>query len=477
MGYSMTVLDFVKLLRANLVILVAATLLGALAGWGLSLAQTPLYTSSSTGFVVVETQSDGQSAGPVLSGSDLAQERAQSYLPLIHSRAVKEEILQSTGRTIEQGTLSAQVEPNSNLITVSATASDPQAAADLANSALQATAAVANRLEGGSMVRVEALEDALVPGDPSSPNTLRNILYGAAIGLIVGLIFAFLRRLLDVNIRTTTDVQKSAGAGLLGTLPKDDSFTDTATGIGNGSARALEAVRQLRTNLKFVSIDNPPRTISFTSPDPGEGKSTVVSSLGLALAAAGDRVMVIDADLRRPRQHTLFEVDGRVGLSEVLAGQIELEDALVEVGDDGLMLLPAGRTPPNPSELLGSDRMRTLLEQVSRDFLVMVDAPPVLPVTDSTLLATSVDGTVLVVRHAKTRREHVEVARDMLAKVNANLIGVVLNGTPLKGVGTDYYGGGYGATSQAYDAYLDAPRQSRDQAGRTDGRVGRRTRV
>ena len=473
----MTVLDFVKLLRANLVLLAVATLLGALAGWGLSLAQTPLYTSESTGFVVVGAQDD-QSGGQsqVLSGSDLAQERAQSYLPLIHSRAVQDEILQVTGQSVQQGTLSARVEPNSNLITVSATAAEPQAAADLANSALQATAAVANRLEGGSVVRVEALEDALVPSSPSTPNTLRNVLYGAGIGLLVGLVAAFLRRLLDVNIRTTTDVQKSAGAGLLGTLPKDDSFTDTAAGIGSGSARALEAVRQLRTNLKFVSIDNPPRTISFTSANPGEGKSTVVSSLGLALAAAGDRVMVIDADLRRPRQHTLFDVDGRVGLSEVLAGQIELEDALVEVGDDGLMLLPAGRTPPNPSELLGSARMRTLLEQVSRDFLVMVDAPPVLPVTDSTLLATSVDGTVLVVRHAKTRREHVEVARDMLAKVNANLIGVVLNETPLKGVGSDYYGGGYGATSQAYDAYLDAPSQSRGQSVLKDRRPGRRAR-
>ena len=459
----MTVLDLVKLLRANLVLLAVSTLVGILAGWGLSLAQKPLYTSESTGFVVVDAQGDGQTGAPsqVLSGSDLAQERAQSYLPLIHSRAVQEEILHVTGQPVEQGRLSARVEPNSNLITVAATATDPQAAADLANSALQATAAVANRLEGGSVVRVEALEDALVPSAPSTPNTLRNVLYGAGIGLLAGLVVAFLRRLLDVNIRTTTDVQKSAGAGLLGTLPKDESFTGTAAGIENGSPRALEAVRQLRTNLKFVSIDNPPRTISFTSANPGEGKSTVVSSLGLALAAAGDRVMIIDADLRRPRQHTLFDVDGRVGLSEVLAGQVGLEDALLEVGDDGLKLLPAGRTPPNPSELLGSARMQTLLEQVSRDHLVIVDAPPVLPVTDSTLLATSVDGTVLVVKHAKTRREHVEVARDMLAKVQANVIGVVLNGTPAKGVGSDYYGGGYGASHQAYDAYLDASRQAR----------------
>ncbi|MCT2089514.1 polysaccharide biosynthesis tyrosine autokinase [Micrococcus terreus] len=455
----MTVLDFVKLLRANLLLMVITTLLGAAAGWGFSLVQTPLYTSSSTGFVVVEAQGEGQST--VLSGSDLAQERAQSYLPLIHSRAVQDEIQRSTGSTVAHGTLSADVAPNSNLITVSATASDAAAAADLANAALQATADVANRLEGGSVVRVEALEDAQVPASPSSPDTIRNVLYGAGFGLLAGLTIAFLRRLLDVNVRTTTDVQQAARAGLLGTLPRDDAFQESGAGASTGSPRAMEAVRQLRTNLKFVSIDNPPRTISFTSANPGEGKSTVVASLGLALAAAGDRVIVIDADLRRPRQATLFGVEGRVGLSEVLAGQVPLEDALQVVGDDGMVLLPAGRTPPNPSELLGSERMKSLLEQLSQDSLVLVDAPPVLPVTDSTLLATSVDGTVLVVKHAKTRREHVEVARDMLGKVQANVIGVVLNETPAKGVGSDYYGGGYGATHQAYDAYLHAPNRAR----------------
>lgn len=458
----MTVLDFVKMLRANIIVLLIATVAGALVGLGLSLMQTPQYTSSSTGFVVA-TSSEEESS--VLSGSDVAQSRAQSYLPLIHSRAVKDEIRETTGGDVADGTLSAQVAPNSNLITVYATAGDPQAAADLANAALQATANVANRLEGNSVVRVQALEDAQVPSSPSSPDTLRNVVYGAGLGLLAGLLYTFLRRLLDVNIRTTTDVAEATDAGLLGTLPQDPSFDGQVATVGTGTPRALESVRQLRTNLKFVSIDNPPSTISFTSANPGEGKSATVSSLACALAAAGDKVVVVDADLRRPRQASLFLVDGRVGLSEVLAGQIEIQDALQPVGEDGLMLLPAGRTPPNPSELLGSERMRNLLNQLAEKYLVLVDAPPVLPVTDSTLLATAVDGTVLVVRHGKTRKEHVKVARDMLSKVNANILGAVLNRTPAKGVGSDYYGGGYGATSSDYEAYLDAPAQVQAESG------------
>lgn len=458
----MTVIDFFRMLKANIALLIICVVLGAAAGYGYSLLQPQTFTSKSTGFVVVN---DGGSG--VLSGSSVAQERAAAYLPLLRSRAVQDRIAELNDGNAPAGGLSAEVATGSNLIVVSAVSNDPESAAKLANTALQATADVANKLEGNqAAVRVEPLEDAVVPTSPSSPNYKLNTAYGAAIGLALGILAAFLRRLFDVNIRTTTDAQNAAGAGILGALPRDETFGTAGQDVDRLAPRASEAVRQLRTNLKFVSVDNPPRTISITSADPGEGKSTVISSLATALAAAGDRVVLVDADLRRPRQADIFNVEGRVGLSEVLAGQVQLDDAVQQVGDYGLLLLPAGRTPPNPSELLGSERMRVLLEELSAHCTVLIDAPPVLPVTDSTLLATSVDGTVLVVRHGKTRRDHLEVARDMLANVNANVLGVVLNRVPPKGVGSDYYGGGYGAAAQKYDAYLKAPRGS--------GRKGRR---
>ena len=449
----MNIIDFLRVLRANRLVILGCAALGLAAGLVYSLLQPTLYTATSTAFVTVEGEAS-------ISGTETAQTRAQSYIPLINSRTVRERIA-AEGLDTSGAALSAALVPNSNLITVSAEAPDAERAAALANGALVATAGVANELDPTSNVKVTAMEDALAPTSPSSPDRVRDMLYGLGAGLLLGLIVAFLRRLVDVNVRTTTDAQVAAGAGLLGAIPQDPGMkVERDAPLGEPSPRSAEAVRQLRTNLRFAAVDDPPRTIAFTSSNPGEGKSTVIGSLALAVAAAGQPVILIDADLRRPRQAVQFGVDSRVGLSEVLNGDVALQDVLIPVGDDGLLLLPAGRTPPNPSEQLGSARMKDLLTALAETHMVLVDAPPVLPVTDSTLLAAAVDGTVLVVRHGKTRKEHLEVARDMLAGVNARVLGVVLNGTPASGVGSDYYGGGYGADGGDYHAYYQAPRDA-----------------
>lgn len=451
----MNIIDFLRVLRANRLVILGCAALGLAAGVVYSLLQPTLYTATSTGFVTVQGEA-------TISGTETAQTRAQSYIPLINSRTVREKIAEG-GLDTAGAHLRAAVVPGSNLITVSAESEDPEQAAALANSALVATAETANGLDPTSNVQVTAMEDALAPTSPTSPDYVRNMLYGLGAGLLLGLVIAFLRRILDVNVRTTTDAQVASGAGLLGAIPQDATLkAERDAPRGEPSPRAAEAVRQLRTNLRFAAVDDPPRTIAFTSANPGEGKSTVIGSLALAVAASGQPVILIDADLRRPRQALQFGVDGRVGLSEVLNGDVALQDVLVPVGDHGLLLLPAGRTPPNPSEQLGSARMRDLLTALAETHMVLVDAPPVLPVTDSTLLSTAVDGTVLVVRHGKARKEHVEVARDMLAGVNARVLGVVLNGTPASGVGSDYYGGGYASKGDDYHAYYQAPRDAQE---------------
>lgn len=448
----MNIIDFLRVLRANRLVILGCAALGLVAGLVYSLLQPTLYTATSTGFVTVQGEA-------TISGTETAQTRAQSYIPLINSRTVREKIAEG-GLDTAGASLSAAVVPGSNLITVSAESEDPEQAAALANSALVATAETANGLDPTSNVQVTAMEDALAPTSPTSPDYVRNMLYGLGAGLLLGLVIAVLRRILDVNVRTTTDAQVASGAGLLGAIPLDATLKAERDAPGRALPRAAEAVRQLRTNLRFAAVDDPPRTIAFTSANPGEGKSTVIGSLALAVAASGQPVILIDADLRRPRQALQFGVDGRVGLSEVLNGDVALQDVLVPVGDHGLLLLPAGRTPPNPSEQLGSARMRDLLTALAETHMVLVDAPPVLPVTDSTLLSTAVDGTVLVVRHGKARKEHVEVARDMLAGVNARVLGVVLNGTPASGVGSDYYGGSYASKGDDYHAYYQASRDA-----------------
>ncbi|UBH24467.1 chain length determinant protein [Micrococcus porci] len=364
----MNILDFLRVLRANRLVLLGGVVLGLLGGLVYSLLQPTLYTSTSTGFVTVAGEAS-------ISGTETALTRAQSYVPLINSRTVREKVAES-GVDVSGSTLSAQVVPNSNLITVTALAPDPQRAADLANTALGATAEVANSLDPTSNVKVTAMEDALPPAGPSSPDHLRNALIGAGIGLLAALAVAFLRRVLDVNVRTTTDATEASGAGLLGAIPQDGTMKAERTApLGVPSPRAAEALRQLRTNLRFAAVDDPPRVVMVTSSNPGEGKSTVIAGLAQAVAVSGQPVILVDADLRRPRQASQFGVDGRVGLSEVLSGDVLLEDAVQDLGD-GLLLLPAGRTPPNPSEQLGSHRMQELLRVLAETHLVLVDAPP-----------------------------------------------------------------------------------------------------
>lgn len=435
--------------------------MGGLLGWGYSALQPRLYASESTGFLAPRNTEDSLIAAGMPSDA-----RADSYLALTNSAAVLDRVAAETGQSVD-GSLAASRVEGSNLITVTATSTDPQMAARLANSALQATADLAAEIDQNSPVEVVPLSDARVPGAPFSPNTARNVALGALVGLGAGLAFALLRRMLDVKVRRREDIRVLTGAGMLGTIPEDTSLTKQGSEAVDLAPRAGEAIRTLRTNLKFVSVDDPPRIVSFTSANPSEGKSTVAAHLARALALSGERVLLVDADLRRPRQHEIFQVAGDVGLSEVLAGEVQAEVALASTGIEGLSLLPAGRTPPNPSELLGSERMRALLRLASEDFFVVVDSPPLLPVTDASLLATAVDGTVLVVRQGTTRKDHLEAAHESLTNVGAHVLGAVLNGaTPGKGGG--YYGYGYESSyHKSHEKYL----QTADSAkGRKGGR-------
>lgn len=464
----MTIVDFFRLLRANLLLLLAATLVGALLGWGYAALQPRLYASESTGFIGANTAADS-----LIAGGLPGEQRAQSYLALTNSPAVLDRVAAETGQDAG-GSLTASVVEGSNLIRVRATSTDPETAARLANSALQATADVAAEVDPGSPIRVVPLSDARPASAPYSPSTLRTVLAGALAGLVVGGLLALLRRLLDTKVRHRSDVRELTGVGVLGSLPEDATLTRTGEAAVDLDPRAGEAVRSLRTNLRFISVDQPPRVVSFTSANPSEGKSTVASHLARALALAGERVLLVDADLRRPRQHELFGVSGDVGLSEVLAGEVQPDDALAATGVQNLTLLSAGRTPPNPSELLGSERMRTLLRLAAQDYFVIVDSPPLLPVTDASLLATAVDGTVLVVRQDRTRKDHLEAAVESLAAVDARLLGTVVNGvTPGRG-GAYGYGYGYGSTyHKSHEKYL---RGTGAATGRRGSRAAKKAR-
>jgi capsular exopolysaccharide synthesis family protein len=216
-------------------------------------------------------------------------------------------------------------------------------------------------------------------------------------------------------------------------------FDPEAGRDGPGFAVA-EAMRTLRTNLQFMDVDNPPRTIVVTSPLPGDGKSTIACNLALMLAAGGSRVVLVDGDLRRSKVAQTMGVSSSAGLSDVLAGRADVADVLQRSPQSpNLDVLAAGGAPPNPSEVLGSARMKALLTELSEHSIVIIDAPPLIPVTDGAVLAHQADGALLVVSVGKTTYDLVEKALDTLRKARGRALGVVLNKVPLKGADASPY--------------------------------------
>ena len=364
----MTLQDVWRLIKHNALVLLAAVFIGGLLASLYSMTLPRLYAATSTGYVVA---SGAMTMGDAATGTSPAVQKANSYIPIVQSRGTVERIakelqLTESGSSIG-ASLSAYVVPNSLLLKITAVSTSPERARAVADAAVRATSAEAARLDtltldgtssGNSGIGLVLIESAVTPSTPVSPDWRRNLLAGLGAGLVIGLAIAFVRRALDNRVRHSDEVESLTGAGVLGVIPITSSLAGKA---GDGDLGiASEALRQLRTNLRFVNVDQPPRSIVVTSANPGEGKSTVSSALARLLAESGQPTILVDADLRRPAQAKLFERDGLVGLTQVLAGDLPAASALEESGTDGLQLLLAGRIPPNPSELVGSQRMHRL---------------------------------------------------------------------------------------------------------------------
>ncbi len=307
----------------------------------------------------------------------------------------------------------------------------------------------------------DPLTDAKRPSSPSRPNHLRDGILAGIVGLLLGFGAAFLRDYVDDSLRGVEDVERQSGATLIGVIPHviHDRPDDKKRGRSGRDAReylvaeddpkapATEAYRTLRTNLLFMSATGPLRVVLVTSPLQGEGKSTTAANLAAVLSQAGQRVLLVGADLRRPSIHKFFGLSNRVGLSSVLSGQAEITVAVQDPGIRDLRVLPGGPVPPNPAELLGSPRMRKFLEDVKEvaDWIVL-DGPPVLGLADALVLSAVSDGSLMVVNEA-TNRRILSHARDQLAKVQTRTAGAVLNNF---GPAFSYYYSDYYAYSTAY---------------------------
>lgn len=301
-----------------------------------------------------------------------------------------------------------------------------------------------------------------MPVAPESPNLVRLVVGGAALGLLAGVGAAALRNTLDTKIRTQSDLESVTEVPVLGAIGHDpDAERRPLIVHADPRSPRAESFRSLRTNVQFLDLDEAKRSFTVTSAVPSEGKSTTAANLAIAMAENGARVALVDADLRRPRMADIMEVEGAAGLTDVLIGRAELDDVMVPWGVGGLRLLPAGRVPPNPSELLGSASMRALMHELERSYdAVVVDAPPLLPVTDAAILARLTGGAILITAMGRSTRHQVRAAFDALAGAGGRAFGVVMTMVRAKGGSADgyqAYGTYYGHVEEIDDSVAPAP--------------------
>lgn len=308
--------------------------------------------------------------------------------------------------------------------------------------------------ESAQARNVKIIDRAIKPHIPVKPNKKMNLMLGALLGLGLGVGITFMIEYLDRSVRKPEDLERM-GYNVLATIPKieieklekaksklNESATIEARLITHIDPKSpvSEAYRTLRTNLQFSKIEKQLKTILVTSAGPKEGKSTTAANLAIALSQAGNKVLIIDADLRRPILHSVFGMPKEEGLTNYLAGTITYDQLFKETVVDNLKLITSGVLPPNPSELLASQKMLDLLGGLKEEFdIVVIDSPPVIAVTDATILSTKVDGTLLVVYAGQTERDAIKRAANMLSSVSARLLGIVLNGFDVQGIYGSYY--------------------------------------
>ncbi|MBN2576791.1 MAG: polysaccharide biosynthesis tyrosine autokinase [Deltaproteobacteria bacterium] len=294
------------------------------------------------------------------------------------------------------------------------------------------------------------LDRAMGPGKQVSPNLRNNLVVGFVLGLLAGLLLAFVIEALDNTVKTPEAAEELVGAPLLGVLPvlsnaKAQSIDDAAdrdlTVHKEPTSAAAEACRSIRTNLMFLSAQKVVQVFVVTSPGPRDGKTTAAISLAITMAQAGARVLLVDTDLRKPRIHRSFGLKADQGISTAIMGEAGIEELIVHTEIPNLDVLPCGPTPPNPAELLHTDRFRAILDQCRQGYdKVILDSPPTGPVTDPAIIGSISDGVLLILRAGHTTRESATHARRHLTDAGARILGLVINQTDRKGAG---YGYGY----------------------------------
>lgn len=435
----MSLQEFTKLLRTRWVTVAVTTLTCILSAVALTLLTTPQYQASTRLFL--STNSTGASVTDLYQANLLSQQRVLSYATLISGETLAQRTIDKLGLEMSPQTFQDKVKATAKsdtvLIDVKVRDESPTRARDIANTMADEFVVMVRELEtpkagATPLARVVVEQRASTPQNPVLPNPILNLFGGLVVGLGLGVGLAVLREVLDNTVKDRQTVETTAHTGLVGNIPLDkDRRNLPAASFENDHSLFAESFRKLGTNLRFLSVDNPPRMIVVTSALAGEGKTTTAINLALALADAGHNVALADGDMRCPMLDEKLGVIGSVGFSTVLSGDITLSEALQETRFPRLTVLSSGAVPPNPGELVGSLAAQKVLSELRANFdYVIVDSSPLIAVTDAAVLTTSCDGALLVTRHGHTKREQLAQAVRTLDDVGAAILGAVLTMAP-----------------------------------------------
>ncbi|GAB2728029.1 polysaccharide biosynthesis tyrosine autokinase [Streptomyces bullii] len=440
--------DYLRVLSRRWRVIVLLALLGTAVGALTAYTATPRYRADAELFVSVRQGSDTLQ---LAQGNAFTQARVQSYAEVAASPLVTRHVVETLRLDMTPAQLSRRItataQPDTVLIRLSVTDTQPRRAARISNAVADRFAEVVRGLERpddvhASPVRLSVTQPASVPSEPSSPRPAVNLAIGLMAGLLLGAGAAVARESVDRSVRSLqalTDLLAGLGGPpVLGSIPQDARAGRHPVALRDDKhGLRAEGFRRLRTSLRFVDVDQPPKVIAVTSPLPREGKTSVAINLASALAETGASVCLVDTDLRRPSAASVLGLVRDAGLTTVLIGQAEVHQVLQSAGS--FSVLTSGAVPPNPTELLGSAQLRAVLRSLAEQFdHVVVDTAPVLPVADASVITNAVDGYLLVVRASRTSRDQVDAALRTLRHVGASVLGTLLNMTSAKEDGGTY---------------------------------------
>ncbi|MBM0124305.1 polysaccharide biosynthesis tyrosine autokinase [Pimelobacter simplex] len=447
--------QFLTVLGRRWMSIVAIILLALGVSSAITFTRTPMYESKTQIFLTVDVRDTTDAYAALL----FASNRAASYATVVKSTGLAELVKNDLNLKMSAEELAsrfdAEVVESTSLIQISYKDENPQDARTIADYATEKFTTYVAGLEtpgeagdsattagnpADSLTRAEVTDKASV-ATQVSPDVVLNLVVATLIGILLGIGLAVAREILDRTIRTADHVAELTESPVLASIGFDGDIRSAPllTDLGGFAART-EAFRLLRTNLQFIDLDHQPRCLVISSAVPGEGKTMTSTNLAVALAQTGRNTLIIDADLRRPRVASTLGLDPAIGLTTALVGKTEIHDAIQVHEASGLHVLASGAKPPNPTEILQSKITHDLIRRLRSSYdMVIIDAPPLLPVADASVLAKLADGVIIVVRHAKTTKDQVNEAINRLNQVGARLYGVVVNMVAKRAIGSYYY--------------------------------------